>query len=248
MQQNNSIHEASEKKVSDWVTENIRTAHVFKKYDIDFCCGGGVSIESACKKAGVPVELLMTELSKVNQELDREHDYDHFSLTALADHIENVHHSYVREAIILLVQYAEKVSMVHGGKLSELNTVRDLVRELGEEMLSHMHKEEKILFPYIRFLEGSSNYGDKIDRPPFGSVANPIQVMEAEHDHAGDITREIARITNSYTPPDWACNTFKALYAKLREFEEDLHIHVHLENNILFPKATALETKLLALS
>jgi regulator of cell morphogenesis and NO signaling len=248
MQLHNIIQDAAEKKVSDWVTENIRTADVFKKYDIDFCCGGGVSIESACKKAGVPVELLMTELSKVNQEVDRENDYDQFSLVTLADHIEHIHHSYVREAIMLLVQYAEKVSMVHGGKLPELNTVRDLVRKLGEEMLTHMHKEEKILFPYIRFLEGSSNYGDKIDRPSFGTIANPIQMMEAEHDHASDITKEISRITNNYSPPYWACNTFRALYAKLSEFEEDLHIHVHLENNILFPKATELETKLLASS
>jgi regulator of cell morphogenesis and NO signaling len=246
MEHQNLIREASEKKVSDWVTENIRTAHVFKKYDIDFCCGGGVSVESACKKAGVPVELLITELSTVDQEVHREHDYDHFTLIELADHIENVHHSYVREAIILLLQYAEKVAMVHGGKLPELNTVRDHVRELGAEMLSHMHKEEKILFPYIRFLEGSSNYGDKIDRPPFGSVTNPIHMMEAEHDHAGAITKEIASITDNYTPPEWACNTFRALYAKLREFEEDLHIHVHLENNILFPKATELETTLLS--
>lgn len=244
-QHHNLIQEASEKKVSDWVTENIRTAHVFKKYDIDFCCGGGVSVEADCKKAGVPVELLMSELSNVNQEQDKAHDYDHFSLIELADHIEKEHHSYVREAIILLVQYSEKVAMVHGGKLPELNTIRDLVRELGEEMLSHMHKEEKILFPYIRFLEGSANYGDKIDRPPFGSVANPIRMMEAEHDHAGDITKEIASITDNYTPPEWACNTFRALYAKLQEFEDDLHIHVHLENNILFPKATALETTLL---
>jgi regulator of cell morphogenesis and NO signaling len=110
MQQHNLIQDATEKKVSDWVTENIRAADVFKKYDIDFCCGGGVSIESACKKAGVPVEMVMTELSKINQGVDREHDYDHFSLIELADHIE-CDHSFVR-AIMLLVQYAEKAMVM----------------------------------------------------------------------------------------------------------------------------------------
>jgi regulator of cell morphogenesis and NO signaling len=246
MQQDPIIkQEAASRKVADWVTENINTAHVFKKYDIDFCCGGGVDLATACNKAGVPIEQVLTELTAVDQEVGADHGYDLWTLRDLADHIEERHHTYVREAIILLLQYSEKVSMVHGGKLPMLNLVRDLVRKISEEMISHMHKEEKILFPYIRYLEGCMNYGDKIDAPPFGTVGNPIRMMETEHEHAGEIMKEISRLTDHYTAPDWACNTFRALYAKLREFEEDLHLHVYIENNILFPKAKNLETNLL---
>lgn len=240
-----SLKEVAGRKVADWVTENIKTAHVFKKYDIDFCCGGGVDLATACDRAGVPIGQIIAELNAVDQKTGADQDYNAWTLKKLADHIENQHHAYVRESIILLLQYSEKVAMVHGHKLPLLNMVRDLVKEIAEDMITHMHKEEGLLFPYIRHLEGCKNYEEKIDAPPFGSVANPIRMMEMEHEHAGEIMKEISRQTDHYTPPEWACNTFRALYAKLREFEEDLHLHVYLENSILFPKAKTLEQNLL---
>lgn len=230
--------------VGDVVTENIKAAHIFKKYGIDFCCGGGVSIKRACEKANVDPELLINELIDLEQVKDRSLDYNSWKLDFLSDHIVNVHHQYVEESSPLLLQYAKRVNHVHGGHYKELGEIESLVIELVQEMASHQRKEELILFPFIKRLVKAEKENDVVPQSHFGSVENPIKMMEEEHDEAGEIMRKISVLSDNFTPPQGACNTYRAFYAKLEEFEEDLHQHIHLENNILFPKALKLEASL----
>jgi len=233
-----------DKTVAEIVTENIKTAHIFKKYGIDFCCGGGRTIVEACAKKGVDYTLLEKELAEVDKVVDNGFDYDKWDLHFLIDHIISVHHKYVEESIPLLLQYADRVAKVHGHHYVEVVEINSLFHEVAQELSAHMKKEELILFPYINQLVKAEKEGLTPARPHFGTVNNPIQMMEYEHENAGDIFKSIAKLSNDYTPPEEACNTYRALYAKLEEFEQDLHKHIHLENNILHPKAIALERKL----
>ena len=230
---------SKEKTVADYVTENIKTAHVFKKYGIDFCCGGGVSIEKVCKKMNVDQKVLEKELIEVDVVNDIIEDYDKWDLVFLMIYIENVHHSYVRESLPIISQYANKVAKVHGHHYAEVVKINDLFHEVADELLLHLQKEEQVLFPYIKKLVDSN--GKETIASNFGTVQNPIMMLENEHENAGNIFKKIAKLTNNYIPPKEACNTFKALYNKLEEFEQDLHKHIHLENNILHPKAIKLE-------
>ena len=227
--------------VAEVVTYNIKTADVFKKHGIDFCCGGGISIKKACEKNNVTFSEIEKELANINNPSSNTYNYDSWKLDFLVDHIENIHHTYVEENTSLVLQYAAKVAKVHGHHYVEVVKVYELFSEVAQELASHMKKEELILFPFIKQLVKAKKEGVKANQPHFGTVNNPIAMMEDEHENAGDIFKEINKLTNNYTPPEGACNTFRALYAKLDEFEQDLHQHIHLENNILFPKAILLE-------
>lgn len=233
-----------EKTVAEIVTQNIKAADVFKRHGIDFCCGGGVTIQKACKKNGVDYKILEGELKSIGNNIPKAFNYNNWQLDFLIDHIQNIHHSYVEESIPIMLEYSNKVAKVHGHHYSEVVRINKLVKEVAQELTGHMKKEELILFPYVKQLVLSKNENRKPMTPHFGSVNNPIAMMENEHETAGDIFKEIAVLTNNYTPPKEACNTFKALYVKLEEFEQDLHQHIHLENNILFPKSVELEKKL----
>ncbi|HLV92459.1 MAG TPA: iron-sulfur cluster repair di-iron protein [Aequorivita sp.] len=233
-----------EKTVAEVVTENIKAAHVFKKYGIDFCCGGGVSIQRACEKAKVDANLLINELINLNTAPDRGSNYNSWKLDFLTDHIINVHHQYVEESSPLLLQYAKRVNHVHGGHYKELAEIESLVVQVIQAMAGHQRKEELILFPFIKKLVKAEAEGAEVQAPHFGTVENPIHMMEEEHEEAGEFMRKIAELSSNYTPPQGACNTYRAFYAKLEEFEQDLHHHIHLENNILFPKALKLEKEL----
>jgi len=231
------------KTVGETVTENIKTAHIFKKYGIDFCCGGGRSIDKACEKKNVDFSKLVEELLCVDK-AQKAYEYDKWELEFLIDHIVNIHHAYVSESIPLILQYSARVAEVHGHHYSEVIEINKLFIDVSNELISHMLKEETILFPYVKKLLESNSTLQEIGSLHFGTVNDPIKMMEEEHETAGDIFKTIATLTNNYTPPKEACNTFRALYAKLQEFEQDLHQHIHLENNILFPKAIQLEQSL----
>lgn len=232
------------KTVAEMVTENIRTAHIFKKYGIDFCCGGGITLDKACKKYNADFDQLMNDLLNVDNSTSRATNYNSWELDFLTDHIINVHHSYVEENIPLLLQYSARVAQVHGLHYSELLEIQELVKEVAGELSAHMKKEELILFPFIKKMVKAKKEGSELPQPHFGSVDNPIKMMETEHEDAGELLRRISLLSNHYTPPQRACNTYRAFYAKLDEFEQDLHQHVHLENNILFPKSLTLEKEL----
>ena len=233
-----------ERTVAEVVTENIKAAHVFKKHGIDFCCGGGISIARACEKAKVDPSILMAELMDLNNTPDRASNYNSWKLDFLTDHIVNVHHQYVEENSPLLLQYAKRVNHVHGGHYKELAEIEELVTKLVQSMAGHQRKEELILFPFIKKLVKAEAEGTEVPSTHFGTVENPIHMMEEEHLEAGGFLARISELSDGYTPPQGACNTYRAFYAKLDEFEQDLHHHIHLENNILFPKAMKLEKTL----
>ncbi len=234
-----------EKKVAEVVSENIKAAHVFKKYGIDFCCGGNISIKQACEKNAVNAESLIKDLQEIGKITNFNENFNAWEIDYLVDHILNTHHIYVKETLPVMIQYASKVARVHGEHAPETIRINEIVEEVAVELMNHLLKEEQVLFPIVKEMKEAQNKGEKVAAFHCGSVNNPIFVMEAEHDHAGDAFKEIEKLSNQFTPPEWACNTFKALYSLLKEFQEDLHQHVHLENNILFPKAIALEKSVL---
>ncbi|MCH7524311.1 MAG: iron-sulfur cluster repair di-iron protein [Bacteroidetes bacterium] len=228
------------KTIAELVSDDYRKAEVFRSFGIDFCCGGGITISKVCEKKNIDYEQLKEELLTVDA-APRAFEYNKWELDFLIGHIVNVHHTYVEESIPLIKQYASRVAEVHGHHYTEVVEINNLFTEVANELTAHMKKEELILFPYIKQLVKAEKENVKVSPPHFGTVNNPIQMLENEHENAGNIFKEIARLTNNYSPPEGACNTFKALYAKLDEFEQDLHQHIHLENNILFPKAILLE-------
>ncbi|WP_417886494.1 iron-sulfur cluster repair di-iron protein [Zunongwangia sp.] len=230
--------------VAETVTKNIKAAHIFKKNGIDFCCGGNVSIKKACKKANIDYNELLNELKTIDEVNSKSNDYKNWDLDFLADHIIHIHHKYVEDTIPLILQYGEKVTKVHGHHYQELSEIFRLFKEVATELGGHLKKEELILFPFIKKLVEAEKLKTSVALPPFQTIDNPIRMMEEEHETAGDIMKQIGILTNNYTPPEGACNTFRAYYSKLDEFEQDLHHHVHLENNILFPKSLALEKEI----
>ncbi len=229
------------------VAEDIRKADVFKEFNIDFCCGGKKSIDEACKENNIDSSAVIEALQKMdNYEVKPEEDYNSWELDALVGHILNVHHSYVSQALPILDEYAAKVAEVHGDSHPEVLEIYNYYRAVAQELRMHMHKEEEILFPYINQIAIAKRTGQHLASSPFGTVRGPINMMESEHVSAGNALDAIKKLSNNYTPPEDACNTFRALYSKLNEFESDLHRHIHLESNILFPKAIKIEEELMS--
>jgi regulator of cell morphogenesis and NO signaling len=234
--------ELKDRTIGELVAEDYRRATVFKKHGIDFCCGGGKTLEAACRKRGI--DLLDMRSALEHAESGRTIDsarVSSWSPDFLADFIVNEHHAYVRESMPLLREFAFKVARVHGEANPEVIQIAEIFDGLAAEMEEHMRKEERVLFPYVKEMVKTAVETQPASPPPFGSVENPIRMMEHEHDRAGAAMREIRSLSCDFTPPEHACNTYRVLYAKLEEFEDDLHRHVHLENNILFPKILAME-------
>lgn len=232
--------------IGDLVSQDYRAASVFKANGIDFCCNGNRSIVDACTEDNVDVDVVMKGLSDLSNVAGKGgHDYGSWPLDLLADYIEKTHHRFVEEKTQEIMPYLEKIVRVHGGSHPELHRVLELFQESAGDMAVHMKKEELTLFPFIRKLEKAKNTNTPLDRKPhFGTVENPVDAMMHDHTRQGEIYREIAELTNDYTNPDDGCTTYMVTLNLLREFEDDLHLHIHLENNILFPKAVALEKEL----
>lgn len=233
-----------ENKIGEIVAENFHAARIFENFGIDFCCGGKKTIKEACSEKGISPDFVIKELTKIENEKLQEVHYNNWNVDFLADYIINNHHSYVLNSIPTIEHHLQKVALKHGEKHPELPKLMEAFTILKDDLLTHMAKEEKMLFPYIKKMRIAELNTFELPVPPFGAVDNPIRVMEAEHEDAGRMIKEINNITNNYTAPADACQTFKILYKELQEFEKDLHTHVHLENNILFPKAKKLENKL----
>jgi regulator of cell morphogenesis and NO signaling len=235
----------SQETIGMMVRKDIRKADVFKRFGIDFCCGGKKTLQAACTEKGLDVLLVKDELEKLSSVYlgQPAQNYDEWQPDFLADYIVNVHHAFVKKNIPVVRDMALKVSEHHGKTNEELFAIKEAFDAVANELLIHMKKEEHVLFPYIKQLARSKNNAE--ERPSgFASVNQPISVMENDHDIAGEILSEIRKLSNNFTPPANACNSYMFLYHKLEEFEDDLHMHVHLENNILFPKAISLESEL----
>ncbi len=227
--------------IGDLVAHDYRAASVFKKNKIDFCCNGNRSIEDACTKKGLDTEQIVKDLNNTNNAgTSNQTDYTSWPLDLLADYVEKKHHRYVREKIQEITPFLHKIVRVHGDRHPELLEVAQLFGESAEDLTDHMVKEESILFPHIRRMVDGKHSNTPVSAP-FGTVQNPIKMMMAEHDNEGERFRKIAELTNDYTMPADGCTTYRVTFAMLKEFEDDLHLHIHLENNILFPKSIELE-------
>ena len=234
-----------QKTIGEYVAQDFRTASVFSKYGIDFCCKGNRSIEEACAKKDLDTTRIQNEIDKLLQtSTTGQIDFTSWPLDLLADYIEKTHHRYVAEKSPILVAFLEKLCKVHGESHPELFEITELFKGCAQELGSHMQKEEQILFPFIKQMVNSNISNQPLGQPGFGSVSNPIAMMKAEHEHEGERLEKISALTNTYTPPADACNTYKVTYAMLQEFEKDLHTHIHLENNILFPQAIMMEAQM----
>ncbi|HNP19791.1 MAG TPA: iron-sulfur cluster repair di-iron protein [Fulvivirga sp.] len=233
-----------ERKIGTLVAEDYRYADVFKKHGIDFCCGGGITINAACTKHNLDEEQLIKELKAIVVKADQTGDYNNWELDRLADHIVNTHHEYVNNNLPMIRAYSEKVAQVHGGRHPETKDLLNMVEEMENELYPHMTKEEAILFPYVKEMLVVKRKSSTLDPVHFGTIKNPINAMLDEHDKAGSIMKEIASVTSNFEPPQDACTTYRVLFQKLKDFESDLFQHIHLENNILFPKAIVLESEL----
>ena len=229
-------------QIGNIVAKDYRSASIFRKYGIDFCCGGGKTLESVCQTKGIDIQHVLSDLLIVEQgDIRAEHNFNNWSLDELIDHIIEKHHAYTKTTLVDLGQYLRKVAKVHGNNNPELIGILRNFELLSEELVMHMQKEEMILFPYIKELSRCKKEGSTLPPPPFGTVRNPVQMMESEHDKAGNLMKEIRALSSNYTPPVHACNTYMVAFKLLDEFENDLHEHIHLENNILFTKAIEQE-------
>ena len=230
--------------IGEYVAKDFRTAAIFSKYGIDFCCKGNRTIEEACEKKFINANEIQEEINTVlATKNDNSIDFQSWPLDLLADYIEKTHHRYVEEKTQILLHFLDKLCRVHGSAHPELFAINELFVGCAGELAQHMKKEELILFPFIKKMVKATLHDELIEQPHFGTVENPIAMMMHEHDAEGERFRKIAGLTNDYTPPADACNTYKVTFAMLQEFEQDLHKHIHLENNILFPKAVQLEKK-----
>lgn len=235
---------STQRTVRDLALENPEATRVFEKVGIDYCCGGGKSLEAACAAANLSVEEVIDSLELAEEAARTKRKNRNWQIGSLADlvaHINSTHHKYTREEIARLRPLFDKVVSVHGKNHPELQHMRAVFRGLAQELTMHMMKEEAVLFPYIARMEESVIQKETVLPPPFGSVQNPVSMMMHEHDSAGEALRTMRQASAGYTAPGDACISYEELYKALADFEKDLHQHIHLENNILFPRAIEME-------
>ncbi len=230
--------------VSEIVIHNPAATRVFHRYGIDFCCGGKRPLGDVCEERRLDVEQVRQEIESLAPGEAEEQDWSAAPLAGIVDHILARYHDPLRQELPRLTAMAEKVVNAHGQKLpAVLPPLASRLRELRTELESHMMKEERVLFPFVVALEKSRQAGRPAPRAPFGSVDGPIAMMEAEHEDAGRLLAEMRELTGGYALPEWACNTFRALFAGLEDLEREMHLHVHLENHVLFPRAAEMESR-----
>ena len=229
------------KTVREVAVEFPGATRIFEKLGIDYCCGGGKALEEACLAAGVSADNVIALLEEAGSTAAEARDWKIAPLSELVAHIVTRHHGFTREELVRVSNLLAKVCSVHGENHPELHRLHTVFQELKHELTSHMLKEEQVLFPYIENLETAVRRGEPVPTPFFGTVRNPVRMMMQEHDDAGQALRDLREVSSNYQVPADGCITFRTLYQALEEFERDLHQHIHLENNILFPRAAELE-------
>ncbi|MBX3250730.1 MAG: iron-sulfur cluster repair di-iron protein [Myxococcales bacterium] len=227
---------SAETTVSQLATSIPHACRIFERHRIDYCCGGKRPLKEACERVGADVGVVIAALEEAPRDTDARVDWRTAPLGGLVRHILDVHHTFTWNELPRIDFLSEKVARVHGDRHPELRELRQIVVDLVAELTAHLQKEEQVLFPYVeRLAEGTAT------SPPFGSVTAPVRMMDDEHEHAGEMLAAIRRVTGDLVPPSDACGSYRALYAALAELEADLHQHIHLETNILFPRAIELE-------
>jgi len=223
------------------VAADYRTARVFENHGIDFCCGGKISLAEICQQKGLDPATLRQELAAVlSAPVERGHNYDAWSLSFLADYIVNTHHVYLDENTAQIAAYADKIAGVHGDNHPEVIEIAAIFARIATDMAAHLREEEEVLFPTVKRIEAARTAGNPPDADDLAITRTSLGKLDQEHQEIGDAVHAIRHLAHDYAIPDDVCNTFAVTYRKLKEFEDDLHKHVHLENNILFPKAARL--------
>ncbi|HLT81732.1 MAG TPA: iron-sulfur cluster repair di-iron protein [Cyclobacteriaceae bacterium] len=230
-------------KIGAAAAQDARAAKVFSRYGLDYCCEGQKSLEQACADANVSIEQVLADLQALPPRKRHEslEDFSALPPDALTRHIEEVHHRYTEDAVEIISDNLSRLVRFHGNEHPELLELQNIFGDLRGSVVVHMKKEEFMLFPYIRKMVAA---GKQAGTPVFGSVASPIAAMMNDHDDDGERLKQLAAITNGYTLPDDICNTFRATYDAMKELDDDLRVHIHLENNILFPAALELEKEI----
>ncbi len=236
-----------EKTIREIAIENPSSVRVFETLGIDYCCGGKRTLNDACIRANVQLESVLDLVAKAGQHQPAEGAgvWNEARLSVLTDHIVKAHHDYVRRETPRITALLVTVIGRHGNARPEIRQIEELFTALSQELFTHMLKEEQVLFPYIAKMESAFLDGQSLLPAFFGSVTKPIANMLADHDDAGALLSRMHELSNGYEPPAGSCPTFRALYQGLQEFERDLHLHVHLENNILFTRAIEMETSVI---
>lgn len=231
--------------LADIVKSDFRAARVFENHNLDFCCKGNRPLSEACSEKKLDADAILHQVNAVLNGAAADKSPDEWTIGELANHILNTHHVYTKEMLPIIYAHSQKVSDVHGKNHPEVVEIAEIFSRVYDELNSHMMKEERMLFPFILSMAEAEKNNTHTAPPPFGSVSGPISVMEREHVEAGDGFYRIRELSNNYTAPEDACSTYRVLFQELNEFESDLHRHIHLENNILFPRAIELEKKLM---
>jgi regulator of cell morphogenesis and NO signaling len=230
--------------LADLAATSLQAVRVLEQHGLDYCCGGKQSFEQACRTRGLEPDSILREIDEATTASASGRDWQTAPLEELAKHIVATHHAYLKVELPALELRIRKVVEVHGVRDPQnLPRLARVFAGLRSELEMHLHKEEAILFPFIVQYSRAAQENRPMPPVPFGSIANPIAMMEREHAGAGDALEEIRSLTNQYELPSYACNTVKALYEGLQALEADLHVHIHLENNILFPRAITLEER-----
>jgi len=229
--------ETANKTVKELAVQMPGAARVFEKFGIDYCCGGNVPLSEACEKGGVCLEEALSSLENAQREPAPASDWGQAPLAALAQHIVEKHHSFTVAETTRLEALFVKVCAAHFETHPELRGMQVKFTEMANELRTHMMKEENILFPYLAAMERAVIEKKPVPRAMFGSVENPVRTMMKEHDSAGEALRALRKASHGYAAPEDACVSYRELYKSLEAFEADMHTHVHLENNILFPRA-----------
>lgn len=227
---------SAETTVSQLATSIPHACRIFERHRIDYCCGGKRPLKEACERVGADVGVVIAALEEPSRDTDAHVDWRTAPLGELVRHILDVHHTFTWNELPRVDFLSEKVARVHGERHPELLELRQIVVDLVAELSGHMQKEEQVLFPYVEALSAGT-----ATAPPFGTVTAPIRMMNDEHEQAGEMLAAIRRVTHDLAPPADACGSYRALYAALAELEADLHQHIHLETNILFPRAIEAE-------
>jgi regulator of cell morphogenesis and NO signaling len=237
----------TKQSVRELALEIPGATRIFEQMGIDYCCGGAASLENACASAGITTADVVRALGEANQHQTQAgelKDWQTAPLSRLINYILEKHHVFTRQELLRLDALIAKVWTAHGERHPELLRLQELFKNLDEDLVPHMMKEERVLFPYIMQMEIALKNHEPVLVPPFTTVRNPVRMMSLEHDNAGALLREMRCVSSDYTVPSDGCVSYQTLYQALKEFEEDLHQHIFLENNILFPRAVEMEASL----
>ncbi len=233
--------QGKDKTIGQFVAEDYRTAGVFERYGIDFCCGGQVALSAACQQQGVDPAKVLQEIEAAKSEpIQRGQNYAAWELPFLADYIVNTHHTYLNDEMGQIAAYARKIAEVHGGHHPEVIEIAVIFDKISTDMVGHLREEEEVFFPALKRVHAAQKAGTAPEGKDRAEIKASLQTLHLDHEEIGDAVHRIRHLAMDYALPKDVCNTFVVTYKKLREFEDDLHKHVHLENNILFLKASRL--------